>query len=172
MRWDAPHPGPLGSSTASGRSPSRPSTSIRSGRRRCCPGLYARLAAIRFATFVSRRINLEAQPSAAATNSHTVDSLHPSSSQPPSWKRRAQREACAVTTLSPTLTTGPRHDRRVERPNAEISQLVSQPPSGPGLPMWDTIGGMAAPSCIGLSHRLVLVRYCDNGPRPGNVTDG
>jgi hypothetical protein len=69
------------------------------------------------------------------------------------------------------------NDRTVSRssrrtPERRDTQLGSQPPSGPGLPMWDTIGGMAAPFCIGLSHRLVLARYCDNGPRPGNVTDG
>lgn len=66
--------------------------------------------------------------------------------------------------------TASRSSRRT--PERRDTQLVSQPPSGPGLPMWDTIGGMAAPSCIGLSHRLVLARYCDNGPRRGNVTDG
>jgi hypothetical protein len=171
MRWDAPHLGPLGSSTASGRSPSRPSTSIRSGRRRCCPALR------QACRHTLRHVRVAPHQPGSSTHCCCYKLTHgrfatpllfPAAVLETKGTKGGMRRHNAV----PYLNDGTASRSSHRTPERRDTQLVSQPPSGPRLPMWDTIGGMAAPSCIGLSHRLVLVRYCENGPRPGNVTDG
>jgi hypothetical protein len=54
--------------------------------------------------------------------------------------------------------TASRSSRRT--PERRDTQPVSQPPSGPGLPMWDTIGGMI------LAPPRLVVTSAGVGPLP------